>query len=71
MIELNVKDYCQECDRFEPDVYKNGLLAGELRYSYRTVISCKNRAICAAIQKHLEDQMKQNSQENSQEKQTS
>lgn len=62
MIELNVKDYCQECGHFEPDVYKN-VLTAKGYIGYRTIISCQNRTSCEIIQRYLEDRIKRDSQE--------
>lgn len=63
MIKLKVKDYCQECEDFEPDVYKTVVMAEDGRLDNQTVIYCQSRDKCVAIHKYLKDLMERNSQE--------
>lgn len=53
MIELQVKDYCQNCPDFEPTVDKELSYAdNKVVYSLMTVC-CKNASRCERIYKHI------------------
>ena len=60
MIKLDVKDYCQWCMVFSPDVtmptkyYGSGeeIIVGD------TIVQCEYRKRCEAIRRYLEHQMK-------------
>lgn len=53
MIELQVKDYCQNCPDFEPTVHKELSYADdEVIYSLMTVC-CKYTSRCERIYKYI------------------
>ena len=56
MIIVDVKEYCQECPDFDPDVEKPAMFyADDIRYKFlkNTIIRCKYRQRCDSIQKHI------------------
>lgn len=57
MIWLEVEDYCQDCDGFEPVLLNDSnLYAGDTLYKTVKAVSCKYQRRCAAMYKHLERQ---------------
>ena len=58
MIKLDVKDYCQTCTEFEPDVespcksYANNRPFAAAVTD--TIIKCQNREKCERLKQHLE-----------------
>lgn len=66
MIELKLDDYCQDCPRFEPKKV-------DLSFSskvVRTMVVCEYSHFCHNIRKHLEEKMKYEKGENSNERNT-
>ena len=49
MIILDVADYCQNCDRFEPTAEITDLFAGGTVYHRETAVRCKHKTMCAGI----------------------
>lgn len=62
MIELQVKDYCQACMDFEPDVEKPTRMYGTdgSVIQTSTIVRCEYRRRCEHIKRHLEKQVKEN-----------
>lgn len=62
MISLHVRDYCQNCPDFQPDVEKNTL---EGYYDYEcitrtnTTIFCAYRKRCALMYERLTEELKE------------
>ena len=58
MITIDVQDYCQDCDRFDPAPYiKTMRHDGEIQTA-DTVIRCRNAERCAYLERRLEDKLK-------------
>lgn len=58
MIKLNVREYCQSCTEFDPDVeYPTTVRTtnGSGKEIGDTIIRCKNRDRCEKIKNHLEN----------------
>ena len=53
MIKLKVENYCQNCNDFEPDVYKSKKYGGDTT----TIVSCEYEKRCYNIYKHLKNLM--------------
>lgn len=54
-IGLVLKDYCQNCDYFDPDVVKNVIFAdGEATTS--TMVYCQHKELCESIVKYLKEE---------------
>ena len=65
MIKLNVPEYCQSCDDFEPIVNQRpaqlNIDCGET-FSYGdTIVECQYRRRCEAIYNHLKKEKKNES----------
>lgn len=56
MIILKVKDYCQQCLEFEPDVQKPTAVCidNERRLIGDTIITCEHSDRCEQIKNYLE-----------------
>lgn len=55
MINLLLDDYCQDCPGLDVGVEKTEYCYGYDNAYRNTDIFCKNRELCAAIKKHLEN----------------
>lgn len=53
MIELDVKEYCQDCDGFEPVVSDNDIHSGDSVFKSLKVVSCRYQKRCSAMYNHL------------------
>lgn len=51
MIELKIKDYCQDCPEFDADIEEYLRIDGGAK---RTLISCKHEKKYPSIKTHLE-----------------
>lgn len=51
MIELKIKDYCQDCPEFDADIDEYLRIDGGAKH---TLISCKHEKKCLSIKTHLE-----------------
>lgn len=58
MIKLEVEDYCQNCDEFEPDVRKDQFFAGGDVYCTETTVRCEHRMRCATLVKYFKEAAK-------------
>ena len=52
--ELEVEDYCQECNVFEPDVSLSTTYDPESRRIHIAKVHCRNREFCMKSRKMLE-----------------
>ena len=61
MIELQVKDYCNACLDFEPDVEKPVRMHGDngTVLQTNTIIRCSHSRRCEGLKRYLEKQMKE------------
>lgn len=63
MIILEVKDYCQSCQHFDPDVerpinmYAEG---GRIVESSPTIVRCEKRFLCERLSQHLLRKLEEN-----------
>lgn len=51
MIELKIKDYCQDCPEFDVDIDEYLRIDGCAKH---TLIRCKHEKKCLSIKTHLE-----------------
>lgn len=51
MIELKIKDYCQDCTEFDVDIDEYLRIDGCAKH---TLIRCKHEKKCLSIKTHLE-----------------
>jgi hypothetical protein len=66
MIELNVKEYCENCTEFEPETQTNvqhacfdDFMRGpEVIVSANTSVTCKHAQRCECIREFIEKEMK-------------
>jgi hypothetical protein len=61
MIHLDIKEYCQCCVDFSPDVINAKRYYNEDRQRMElsdTIVQCEHRRRCEAIRRYLEAQMK-------------
>ena len=56
MIMLDVRDYCQDCPKFEADVDKRIFTGPQGRIIAQTVVCCKRSDACREIHKMFENQ---------------
>ena len=63
MIRLEIADYCNNCQEFEPEVYSQALCGvdndGILNEYHETIIRCERRRLCEDIKNYLEKQTKE------------
>lgn len=62
MIKLDVREYCQACAEFEPQVTQRPELyisASENYFYGDTVVQCENRYKCKVLYNHLKKENKQ------------
>ena len=52
--ELEVEDYCQECNVFEPDVSLSTTYDTESRRIHVAMVRCRNREFCIKSRKMIE-----------------
>lgn len=52
--ELEVEDYCQECNVFEPDVSLGTTYDTESRRIHIAKVHCRNREFCMKSRKMIE-----------------
>ena len=52
--ELEVEDYCQECNVFEPDVSLSTTYDPESRRIHIATVHCRNREFCMKSRKMIE-----------------
>lgn len=55
MIKLNVEDYCQNCQDFDPMKETTNLYSGDCIIESHTSVYCHYRNRCAAVAKWLEE----------------
>lgn len=55
MIRLDVEDYCQDCDDFEPVAERTNYYAGEVLKKCDTIVRCKHAGRCASIAEYLKE----------------
>ena len=62
MIRLDVEDYCQQCLDFCPDVISAERVSlGDKDFGLSdTIVRCEYRKRCAAIERYLRKQIKEN-----------
>lgn len=57
MVKLDIKDYCQTCPYFEPDVVTPSTMytldGSVLRKNEDTIIKCNNREICEFVRQSV------------------
>lgn len=53
MIEVEVEDYCQNCEDFNPDCTPVKLCGGGVPLVVNTVIKCQNRSRCRQMYEYL------------------
>lgn len=55
MIKVEVKEYCESCTEFDPDVeYPTNFYANsEVVYMTDTIVRCKDRRKCENIHRHM------------------
>ena len=58
MIELNVKDYCQDCEAFDPDSETTKFYELGVSTSVLTIITCRNARRCEQFVRYLERKMR-------------
>lgn len=62
MIELDIKPYCQNCNRFEAAVQRQTLYGGvsaitrEEIYICETRVKCQHRGECSQLFRYLQDE---------------
>ena len=52
--ELEVEDYCQECNVFEPDVSLSTTYDPESRHIHVAKVHCRNHEFCMKSRKMIE-----------------
>lgn len=59
MIKLNIREYCQDCTDFDPEVAQRpaqiASLSGDICMLDDTIVECEHRRHYEALYKHLED----------------
>lgn len=58
MIELKVKDYCQDCEAFDPVSDTTKLYELGVTHSIETTVSCRNARRCEQFVRYLERKMR-------------
>ena len=57
MIKLDIREYCQDCAKFEPQVAQRPAqfpsLSGDICVLGDTIVECENRRQCEALYNHL------------------
>lgn len=66
MIKLSVKNYCDKCPEFEPDILMNKYetIGGDTVILGDCLVICKNREKCAKIENHLKEKLSKETKEN-------
>ena len=57
-ITLDIRPYCDDCDKFEPEVWTNQVFAGSLAYTTETKVRCINRCKCDCIERYIREQIR-------------
>jgi len=66
MIELQVQDYCQNCDRFDAVVDRETLYLINGEEIHNTTIMCNYKNRCINLMKYLKEQAINNTEEEKQ-----
>ena len=57
MIKLDIREYCQDCTEFEPQVAQrpaqSASLSGDTRVFGDTIVECEHRRHCEALYNYL------------------
>jgi len=57
MIRLNVKEYCHNCQDFEPETNVVAYYGNRKKF-FDTEVSCKDRCRCENIKDYIEEEIK-------------
>lgn len=59
MIKLNIREYCQDCTDFDPEVAQRpaqiASLSGDTCMLGDTIVECEHRRHCEALYNHLKN----------------
>lgn len=57
-IELHIKDYCQNCVQFEPDLLKEPIYTSDGKMRIDMVVICRNRNKCNGMEEYIRKQIR-------------
>lgn len=60
MINLDVADYCHNCDGFDPVAYKTDISTPNNPNTVMTVVRCDNNRKCLAMYRHIQKEVEKN-----------
>lgn len=61
MIELDVNEFCENCNNFKPHVKKMDTYDGNGEYMCTSIITCKHEHRCMGMMRYLSQQTKKQS----------
>lgn len=57
-ITLDIRPYCHDCDKFEPEVWTNQVFAGSIACTTETKVRCVNQHKCDQIEDYIREQIR-------------
>lgn len=57
-ITLDIRPYCHDCDKFEPEVLTDQVFMGPQAYVTETKVRCVNQRRCDQIEDYIREQIR-------------